>query len=51
MDDETLMSVAHGPLRFVTYEVSAEGMERAIYASDWESVSYTHLTLPTILRV
>lgn len=38
MDDETPMSVsvAHGPLWFVTYEVSAEGMERAVYASDWE---------------
>jgi len=32
-----VVSVAHGELRHVGYEVDADGRERAIYATDWEA--------------
>lgn len=33
---EQVVSIGHGALRFLCYEVSSEGMERAVYVSPWE---------------
>lgn len=38
MTDEfpDVVSVAHGNLRFLCYEVDFKGRERAVYVTDWE---------------
>lgn len=38
MDEyEPVMSVGHGELRHIGYEVDADGRERAMYATEWEA--------------
>ena len=50
-DVQPLTSIAETTLRFRKDEIKSENIREKILKNSPETVSYTHLTLPTILRV